>query len=449
MTKTSLSKVALYVMILFSLFFIRNNRIWHSGVIQWDVISYYAYLPAAFIYNDMHLEYIHNPDFKGTVWPEQAENGNKVIKTTMGLAILYAPFFFIAHGIALASSEYSPDGYSAIYSLLLILSNLFYTMVGFVFLRKLLLKYYTDNITAIVMLLIFFSTNLFYYTFYNVMSHSYLFALITLFIYFTIKWHETPSYKNSLIIGLLVGFIFLIRPIDILVVFLFIFYGCYNLDTLKSNVNTFLNQYKKIIVIAFSALAVFSIQMLYWKAITGNWFFWSYTGESFFWSKPHIIEGLFGFRKGLFIYVPIMALAFIGLCLIHYIEKKWQFAFVLFTFTFTYITLSWWSWWYGGGFSIRPFVDIYGVMAIGLGATITQAFKIKYEQIRTIVISLIALVGMYGTFTLVQYHFGATHWDSMTKDSWKASFGEIHWHPSFSENLKSPDYDKAKNTGEE
>ncbi len=40
-----------------------------SGYIQWDVISYYAYLPAAFIYKDLSLKFVDDlpKDFEGTI----------------------------------------------------------------------------------------------------------------------------------------------------------------------------------------------------------------------------------------------------------------------------------------------------------------------------------------------------------------------------------------------
>ncbi len=447
--KFSLSRIFLWVIILFSIFFTLNKRNWKEGVIYWDIISYYAYLPAAFIYNDLTLSYIENPDFKGTVWPETAENGGKVIKTTMGLAILYAPFFFMAHGLALTMDGYPPDGYSMIYSLFLLISNLFYTIIGFVFLRKILLKYFSDNITAVLLLIVFFCTGLFYYTFYTVMSHSYLFCLINIFIFYIIKWHENPSFKTSLFIGLLSGMILLIRPIDIIFCLLFVFYGVYNFKSLNYNIKLFLKQYKKIVLIIISGFCVFFIQMVYWKTITNQWLFWSYSGESFFWTKPHIIEGLFGFRKGLYLYTPILLPATLGLFLLKKFDKNWIVIFPVLFILFTYIILCWWSWWYGGGLSIRPYIDIYGIMAIGLGAFISIICKLKQTILKVFALSVICTLSLYSAFVVNQYTSGSIHWDSMTKESWKSSFGKSLPPHGFYETLKAPDYEKAKATGEE
>ena len=56
-----------------------------------DVISYYGYLPAMFIYHDVSLSFIDadREAFKDQYWPETTPEGKHVLKTTMGLGILY------------------------------------------------------------------------------------------------------------------------------------------------------------------------------------------------------------------------------------------------------------------------------------------------------------------------------------------------------------------------
>ena len=47
--------------------------------------------------------------------------------------------------------------------------------------------------------------------------------------------------------------------------------------------------------------------MLYWKHIMGTFFFYSYDQEGFFFGNSHVLDGLLSYRKGWFIYTPIMA----------------------------------------------------------------------------------------------------------------------------------------------
>ena len=85
------------------------------GLIYWDVVSYYAYLPATFIYNDLKLEKGETFE-KGRFWPETTKNGEHVIKTTMGLSFLYAPFFGLAHLYAKFTGT-ECNGFSAPYQI--------------------------------------------------------------------------------------------------------------------------------------------------------------------------------------------------------------------------------------------------------------------------------------------------------------------------------------------
>ena len=68
----------------------------------------------------------HGPH-KYTIWYTPTPNGGEVIKTSMGLAYLYAPFFFISHWYA-STHAYDAGGYSPPYCFGIMMSNLFFTL---------------------------------------------------------------------------------------------------------------------------------------------------------------------------------------------------------------------------------------------------------------------------------------------------------------------------------
>jgi len=78
-----------------------------------DVISYYAYLPATLVYHDITLKFVDsNPAFFGNkIWPIAGPNGSRYIKTSMGLSVMYAPFFWVGHKLA-PHFGYPADGSS-------------------------------------------------------------------------------------------------------------------------------------------------------------------------------------------------------------------------------------------------------------------------------------------------------------------------------------------------
>src|ERR1041385_7991387 len=120
--------------------------------ISYDVQNYYCYLPAIFIYHDIYLKYYDQDSthYKSQIEPLKAPNGNNHIKMTCGVAVYYSPFFFIAHAYSLIAGV--PDGYSAPYKMWLIFGGAFYCCVALFFLRKILLRYFSDRVTALTLL---------------------------------------------------------------------------------------------------------------------------------------------------------------------------------------------------------------------------------------------------------------------------------------------------------
>ncbi|MDD3876451.1 MAG: hypothetical protein PHT69_07500 [Bacteroidales bacterium] len=58
-------------------------------IIEWDVKNYYAYLPAAFIYNDLHLKYFDTiPELQEYAWYSLDDMGNRYLKVSMGVAMM-------------------------------------------------------------------------------------------------------------------------------------------------------------------------------------------------------------------------------------------------------------------------------------------------------------------------------------------------------------------------
>ena len=128
-----------------------------------------------------------------------------------------------------------------------------------------------------------------------------------------------------------------------------------------------------ILIMIVMAVLVWVPQFLYWKEISGKWLLFSYgNDERFFWTQPEILKVLAGFRKGWLIYTPVMIFGMAGLFMLRKKVREWSIALPLTIILSVYIISSWWCWWYGGGFGMRPMIDFYGIMAFGLAAFITS-----------------------------------------------------------------------------
>jgi hypothetical protein len=379
-------------------------------------------------------------------WPTTLENGNRLIITSMGLSVLYAPFFFTAHLLAPLFGE-ARDGFSPIYQLFLVISALVYVVLGFVILKNILLRYFKPVTVAITLVSVALGTNLLYYSTYEAaMAHSYNFFLITLFLFCVIRWYGHPTLWMTVLTGALFGFISLVRPTNVVVVFLLILYDVKSWNGMTDRVRFFLRKFHLILLMIISFVAVWIPQFLYWKAITGSYLYFTYAAEgaSFYWGHPHIWQSLFGFKKGWFIYTPLMLLAVAGIPLLRKKDPGFFVPLLVLLGVMIYVQSSWWSWWFGGGFGLRAYIDIYGLMAIPLAAVMEWILAREKERIRIPALSLIGVLVLFQIFNTYQYTQNIIHFVGMNRYTYLRSLLRLDYHPDHWTHLTMPDYQLAR-----
>jgi len=428
---TTPSTIALWIILAAMLASLASYHHWtHSkpgerGVIKWDVISNYAYLPATFIYGDVKLGFIGDEDFinDGKFYYYELENGKRLIQTTMGMSILYSPFFFVAHMMAPYLGQ-AQDGYSSIYQFFLVLSSLIYVMLGLFVLKRMLLRYFSNLATAITLLVVGLGTNLFFYTVHEgPMSHAYSFALITIFLYLVIRWHEEPNERKSIFLGLVYGMIVLVRPANAIVGILFLGWGLTGLDALKRRPGFLFKHFNWLLLIMVFFVIPWIPQLIYWKTLTASLLFNlnEQSGASYFFGSPHISKLLFSFRKGWYLYTPAMLAATFGLVFLGRRCKDGLWPISVMLVVQIYLLASWWSWWNGGSFGLRSFVDMYGVMALPLAALVDTSLRSR----KAVGIATTVILGFFlflNQFQTIQYSKGFIHHTGMTKEAYLLNF---------------------------
>ena len=423
--KISIDQWVIIGLLIFTIWNVFNLSHWklENKVISEDVVSYYGYLPATFIYGDATLQ---NPNEKYYQYEhafllQPTKDGRHTFKTTMGMAVLYSPFFFLSHVYVKATGGLD-SGFSAPYQFAIVISSVFYFLIGLIFLRKVLLHFYSKKITATVLLLVVAGTNYFFYVgMVPGYVHNYVFCLLSVLIFLLIKWYANPSNSAAIGLGAIFGFLVLIRPTLVLLLPFLLLFGVKNRGFLKTRLLLLRSNSRKIMLAIFCAFVVWIPQLIYWKAATGSYLFYSYTEERFYWNDPKIIEVLFSFRNGWLLYTPIMIFSIIGI--VQMIVKKtgygWAIASTL--ILFLYVNSCWWVWWFGGSYGYRTMIDLYPILALALGFFLQQLFTSK----RLLKISggiLVLLLLLYNIFQTRQAHEGLIHHDSMTAEAYGKIF---------------------------
>ena len=441
-----LKKVSLITWLIISAYFVKYTTDlapWKlKKIIDQDVIFYYGYLPATFIYHDWSFRFPDKPGFTGTVWSIPTPDGGRYQKMTMGVAMLYAPFFGIAH-LYTSATHGAADGYSLSYHIALIWAGVFYFIMGLFFLRKILRLYIPDRAVALVLITLSFGTNLLNYaTMDGALSHVYSFFLFALALWAFLQWLESPKAWLTIILGISVGLIVLIRPSNITFALFLLLYIYFKDRDIKKSWHFILSLKWKLLLLAGSALLIWLPQMIYWKMNTGHYIFYSYQGENFFFGRPQVINGLFSYRKGWLLYTPMMWLAIAGFFLMRDKLKQWLWPTLITMLISIYIIFSWWCWWYGGSFSALALVEFYVLMSLPLGAFFTFILQRKFipKALTTLVVGFFLWLNLFQT---KQYSTSLLHWDSMSKEVYWAIWGKQSWPENYEKMLIPPESEKA------
>ncbi len=396
--------------------------------IRSDGFSYYVYLPSWFLYHDPSLSAVARdccggtfPDYTAIIrWPGTRRWVNA---HPIGVAVLQSPFFLAAHALT-RWTNLSPDGFTLYYQHGAGLAGLAWTVLGLIILRRLLRRHFTDRVTAATLATILLGTNLYHYATYDSSySHAYSFCLIALFLYLSERWHESPTVVRSIGIGLVAGLIVLTRHTNALVLVCLPLYGVTGRSSLMARTRQLRRDWRRGAVAGVTAALVIAPQLAIYYQATGQPIVSAYGSLGFDFRHPHLLELLFGVRKGLFFWSPVLLLACAGLVWLWHAGQPAR-AFIAGAAVFfaadAYLIASWWDWQFGGSFGHRGFTDALPLFAIGLAGFYTWTGRRRgttaLAAVAAIVVVFLSLVQM------LQYWNGVLPFSDTTWEQYRAVF---------------------------
>ncbi|MFL5764799.1 MAG: hypothetical protein ACJ77K_12720 [Bacteroidia bacterium] len=397
---------------------------------NWDILSYYLYLPLTFLKHDLaihdysyiqHLfdQYHFSPGFYQAA---QAENGNYVMIYTMGMALLYSPFFAIGHLWATLGG-YPTDGFSFPYQFCLSSGTMIYVVIGIFTLRKVLLHFFRERIVSVVLILLLLGTNYFREaTDYNMGPHAILFSLYAILLLYTIRWHEQPRLRSAAMIGICVGFLTLIRPTELICIVIPLLWSIHDRSSFFAKITLIRKNKLHLLMMVACVILVGLPQLIYWKVLTGSFLYNSYWNQvSFDITESHFMQVFFSFRKGWLVYSPLIAFALLGLLLLFRKEaEKVRTPIIVFIILNIFILCHVPIWWNAGSFGQRFMVQSYAVLAIPMGYMIGLLFQRRF--LLTLSVSIISgalvFLNLFQTWQFVRWILPG---DGMTKDFYFAT----------------------------
>ena len=391
---------------------------WTSPVIRSDGLGHYLYLPAAFIDRDLSLQTTVDRSFHGR--PPDWAGVNRVpgsdrllLKFPIGEAVMLAPFFLAADLLTLATRWAPPTDFAAPYQTAVAVGGVTYLALGLWWLGRLLSDQFPAPVVRWTLLVLLFGTNLFHYgTYDNVFSHVYSFAAVAGCLLAVVRWYAAPGWKTTVCLGGLGGLVTIIRPTNTVLLLCAVLYGIWDTAGLRDRWRFWLTHWRFVALGALVYAGVVSVQLAYWKFVTGHWVVYAYEAqEVFHFDNPQLLNVLFSVRKGLFFWAPVLLLAAGGFFTIARSAPAWRLPAAVVLPANLYIIASWHDWAYGGSFGHRAFVESLPLFAIGYAGLLQKARESGRH--RPLVVCSVVLASVT-TLLMIKYWIHVLPYDRTT-----------------------------------
>jgi hypothetical protein len=387
----------------------------YNRPIAGDGEGYYAYLPALFIYHDGRYSFAKDIETKyyseGRFSMFVSDETGNVNKYFPGAALLWSPFFALAHFTTWVTGG-STDGYSDYYQLFVILAAYFYLWLACKLLLRILLLLNISLSSARLSVLFTLLSGFLVYNIVFIPSliHLYNFFLINLFVWLLLKCRQT-GHLRYFHLAILTGAIATIaRPSNAIVYLLIPVF-------IKKEIIQQLLKSRCILLTMLATAVVFTIPLLLYEWQSGSFFRYSYGNETFHFTHPEILNTLFSYRRGFFVYSPIMLISMAGWYFLFKSKQDYALKLMLFYALVIYIVSSWWCWWYGLSYGQRAFADFYFINAVLLGILFDYFHKNRSALVPLIIVCTLTVpINLIQTY---QHYCNILEVDNITaKEYW-------------------------------
>lgn len=386
--------------------------------IRSDGAGYYAYLPSYLIYGDPSFErdaeVRYGGEFPRWTYVHRLPDTGRYLNTyNIGVAILTAPFFLMAHGVTWMMQSlpggpewlafnYPLDGYSLFYQHAAGLAGLFYFICAMAILKTLLTRTFGETAAVFSLTSVILGTNLLNYgSGETVLSHPSTLFLFAVLLWVTPQWYRAPrSRKWILLLGLTLAGLYLTRPLNILFFLVVPLYGLCSIQQLQERFIFAIRNLKALVAVAGLCLIGIVPQLLVWFYASGQVYINAYR-EHYGWTAPQLYVFLVSVYKGMFFWFPITAMAGIGFWALFRVGKEWFWAVTASTVVFVLTVSSYFMWTDAGGFGNRYIVDISPLLMFPLAALWAS---ISSPKTKWVMLALASLCILWTLFLMKLYY---------------------------------------------
>jgi hypothetical protein len=275
-----------------------------------DSGAYFAHLRSAAF--DRDLDYDNEWAHWGYPPLFRTATGHARNMHSVGPAVLWSPFFLLAHLYVVAdaapgSGLYPADGYSLPYVRACALGTIAVALAGAWLLARTLLRTHGPVLAGLAVAGSVLLSPVLYYVFVvPSMAHGLCFGVAAALLWAWDRARRAPSFHAWLLIGALFGLLTLVRWQSAVYALLILPLAVQGLVRRTVRLPWLLGA-------AAAAVLVFVPQLVTWRVLYGAFVTFP-QGEAYLdWRSPHLADTLFSADHGLFAWTPAMALGVLGL----------------------------------------------------------------------------------------------------------------------------------------
>lgn len=416
-----------------------------------DAKGYYAYLPAALIYQDFSFGFVERIEHQyypadgslGKDFLVEQPNGTKVNKCFPGVSLFYLPFFLLAYFLSFLFLL-PLDGYTPLFQWSIALAHWFYFCWGLLILDRIFIsRGIAWRQRFIGFLGLTFASNIFFYLVYDFsVAHVFGFFVCAYFIKLAIAWNQIPRWSLLGWMAVILCLAVIMRPTNAL------FLLALPLFVQWKQIMSFARQQITLQSLPwlqlFLVVGILFIPLLLWKIQSGSWLVYSYGDERMNFTSPHLLDFLFSVKKGWWFWSPIMLLMTIFSAVYFWEIQLWKSVyFMLFVLFVAYVFSCWWMWTFGGGLGQRPMIEFYPILTFGC-----IGFLHVFSKSRMLILVLVPLIllNTVQAFQINKYILvgGQTTWADYKSDFLKvkrdapAVSHDSSWHEWYRASIKEP-----------
>lgn len=348
----------------------------HAGILKktvyGDGIFYVSWLRSAVV--DRNIEFSDEYAYFGVSQPQDI-HGMLSNKYSIGPSILWSFSYIPLHTVIRGT------GFEFPYQLSLGISSVLFGFTGLLLLYRMLAKFVDEKSALASVVAISCATPfLFYGSVDPINSHAIAFFSVTVFLSYALSVKPNP-----LIMGIFLGCIGLVRPLDMLV-------GLVLFPVYRKSIPTFLLG----IVIGFFP------QMFLWSRETGNIFISPYIlNHEGFVFPPHLLETLFSPFFGIFTVTPMILLSSIGFFL-PWKKSQLNKRMVAITLTVSILAIASWStYWQGATYGNRMFLSFLPLAAFPLSHFLS--FLVKRMGLPYTLLTTVLPFGLFNAIAIILF----------------------------------------------